>query len=153
MFRVFLVCAVTLGVATAADAHAQPAASIPSVDQVLSGAAQGRPADPVAPKAATVDRVSAILGGSTQMAPQDLGATSAGSNTVLYGAVTDQTLAATNTGNQLNVAGNLANGALTVQSNAFGGFNGVGNFIMNTGNQNNLQGSLNVTIIMAPPAN
>jgi len=67
------------------------------------------------------------------------------------GAVTTQTLAATNTGARLSVGGNLSDGAFNIGAGAFG-FNGVGNFVMNTGNQNNLQGTLNVTIVLAPTA-
>ena len=60
-------------------------------------------------------------------------------------AVTNQNLSAVNAG-QVS-ADSLTTGNVTLQSNAFSGFNGVGNFVINTGNNNNLQGSLSVTII------
>jgi hypothetical protein len=65
-------------------------------------------------------------------------------------AITDQTLNAVNTGNSI-VANTVVNGAVTIGSNAFSGFAGVGNFVINTGNNNNLQGTMSVNIVMTPP--
>jgi hypothetical protein len=80
----------------------------------------------------------------------DLGQTRAGQDTV-YAAVSEQSLTALNTGNSVNA--NVVNsGDVTLQSGAFSSFSGIGNFVINTGNNNNLQGSLNVTILMAPAA-
>jgi hypothetical protein len=45
----------------------------------------------------------------------------------------------------------LFSGNVTLENGAFNGFNGVGNFVFNTGNNNNLQGTLSVTVL-APPA-
>jgi hypothetical protein len=61
-------------------------------------------------------------------------------------AVTNQNLNAVNAGNTVT-ADTLTTGDVTLQSNAFSGFSGIGNFVINTGNNNNLQGSLSVTII------
>ena len=61
-------------------------------------------------------------------------------------AVTNQNLSAVNAGNTVS-ADTLTTGNVTLQSNAFSGFSGIGNFVINTGNNNNLQGSLSVTII------
>ncbi len=61
-------------------------------------------------------------------------------------AVTNQNLSAVNAGNTVS-ADSLTTGSVTLQSNAFSGFGGIGNFVINTGNNNNLQGSLSVTII------
>jgi len=61
-------------------------------------------------------------------------------------AMTNQTLTALNSGNTVN-AENLTTGDVSIGSGAFSGFNGVGNFVFNTGNNNNLQGSLSITII------
>lgn len=97
--------------------------------------------------------VAGGLGDSAPLSSDDLGATTGGSNLSIYGAVTDQTLQATTTDNTISTAGGaITNGPVTVQPNAFSGFSGIGNFVMNTGNQNNVQGSLNVTIVMAPAA-
>jgi len=66
-------------------------------------------------------------------------------------AVTSQTLSATNSQNSVS-ANSVITGNVTLQSGTFNGFNGVGNFVFNTGNNNNVQGSLSVTII-TPPLN
>jgi hypothetical protein len=60
-------------------------------------------------------------------------------------AVTNQNLTAVNAG-QVS-ADSLTTGDVTLQSNAFSGFSGIGNFVINTGNNNNVQGSLSVTVI------
>jgi hypothetical protein len=60
-------------------------------------------------------------------------------------ALTNQTLTATSTGNMLNAA-SVTTGDITFGANVFSGFNGVGNFVINTGNNNVLQGSLSVTV-------
>jgi hypothetical protein len=61
-------------------------------------------------------------------------------------AITNQSLSAVNSGNQVN-ADSVVTGSVNLQSGAFNGFNGVGNFVFNTGNNNNLQSTLSVTII------
>ena len=61
-------------------------------------------------------------------------------------AVTNQNLSAVNSGNTVS-ANSLTTGDVTLQSNAFSGFSGIGNFVVNTGNNNNIQGSLSVTVI------
>lgn len=65
-------------------------------------------------------------------------------------AITKQTLTAVNSGNSLN-ADSITTGDVSIGPGAFNGFNGVGNFVFNTGNNNNVQGSLSVTILT--PAN
>ena len=74
----------------------------------------------------------------------ELGTMSGGSNTNV--AVSSQTLSALNSGNQVN-ADSVVTGDVTIASGAFNGFNGIGNFVFNTGNNNNLQGTLSVTIL------
>jgi hypothetical protein len=66
-------------------------------------------------------------------------------------AVTNQNLTALNSGNSVN-AGSVVNGQVVLEANAFSGFSGLGNFVINTGNNNNLQGSMSVNIIMTPAA-
>ena len=62
-------------------------------------------------------------------------------------AVSDQMLQASDTGNALISGGAINSGALTLSGGAFGNFNGVGNFVFNTGNNNTLQGSINITVL------
>ena len=62
---------------------------------------------------------------------------------------TTQTLTATNSGNSVN-GDTIASGAVNLGSNAFNGYDGIGNFVINTGHNNNLQGSISVSIAMTP---
>ena len=61
-------------------------------------------------------------------------------------AITDQTLSATNSGNSVN-ADSVVNGNVIMQAGAFNGFNGMGNFVVNTGNNNNVHGTLSVSVV------
>jgi hypothetical protein len=79
----------------------------------------------------------------------DLAATSGGASPANI-ALSKQTLTALNTGNQVN-GDSIVTGNVNIDPGAFNGFNGIGNFVFNTGNNNNLQGSLSVTILT--PAN
>lgn len=60
--------------------------------------------------------------------------------------LTDQDLTAVNSGNIVN-ADVITNGSINFTQGALSGFSGVGNFVSNTGNNNNLQGSISVTVI------
>ena len=62
---------------------------------------------------------------------------------------TDQVLTATNSGN--TVSGDVVgSGQVNIGSGAFSGYDGIGNFVINTGHNNNLQSSMNVTIVLPP---
>jgi len=63
-------------------------------------------------------------------------------------AVTNQTLSALNADNSVS-AGTVITGQVSLQP---GTFSGIGNFVFNTGNNNNVQGTLSVTIL-TPPMN
>lgn len=65
-------------------------------------------------------------------------------------AVTTQDLSASNSDNSVS-ANSIVTGNINVPASAFSGYNGVGNFVFNTGNNNNVQGSLSITIVT--PAN
>lgn len=56
---------------------------------------------------------------------------------------------ATNSDNVIHGAVNA--GDVSFDGDALRGFNGVGNFVINTGAQSNLQGSINITIVTAAP--
>jgi hypothetical protein len=64
--------------------------------------------------------------------------------------LSSQTMTATNSGNSVT-AETIENGDIVLSSGAFSGFSGIGNFVMNTGNNNNLQGSIGVVVIVTPP--
>jgi len=60
--------------------------------------------------------------------------------------LSDQDLTAINRGNSIT-ANTVITGAITLGPGAFEGFAGVGNFVINSGNNNNLQGALTINII------
>jgi len=74
-----------------------------------------------------------------------------GANVTFEGAITNQDLSAVNTGNAISAA-QVINGQVSIGPGAFSGFTGVGNFLMNTGNQNNIQGSLSINVVIPASA-
>jgi hypothetical protein len=82
------------------------------------------------------------------MSPDMLAAESAqgATNTIL----TEQQLNATNSGNAVIAGGAIQTGDVAFSSTALSGFAGIGNFVINTGNNNTLQGSMSVNITMTP---
>lgn len=72
-----------------------------------------------------------------------------GGDGVTTNVLTAQDLTAIN-GNNRITTGQLVNGDVSLANGAFEGFAGIGNFVINTGNQNNLQSSLAVNIVLAP---
>lgn len=63
--------------------------------------------------------------------------------------ITDETLQAINHDNV--VSGDVVrSGDITLANGGLSGFDGIGNFIMNTGHQNNLQSSMSVSIVLGP---
>lgn len=64
--------------------------------------------------------------------------------------LTGQSLGAANAGNTVGAGGDLVSGQVNLSQGAFDGFSGIGNFVINTGNNNNLQSSLAVNIVLAP---
>ena len=64
--------------------------------------------------------------------------------------VSSQWLSATNSGNTLNAAGSITSGIIDISSGALENFAGIGNFVFNTGANNNLQGDITVNIVNAP---
>jgi hypothetical protein len=61
----------------------------------------------------------------------------------------DQVLTAINTGNTVT-GDTVTSGEVNIGSGAFSGYDGIGNFVINTGHNNNLQSSMNVSIVLAP---
>lgn len=84
------------------------------------------------------------------MSNDDLSDLSGGTGVTIV-AITNQTLTAINTGNSVS-GDTVTSGNVNLGANAFSGFDGVGNFVINTGHNNNLQSSMNVTVVLAPPA-
>lgn len=84
--------------------------------------------------------------------PPSLDATALANEAISAGVIASsmQTLTATNSGNTVT-ADTIETGDITLSADALSGFSGVGNFVMNTGNNNNLQGSISIVIVMPPP--
>jgi len=65
-------------------------------------------------------------------------------------AINEQQLKSMTTDNSVNAGGAVTNGPVNLSTGAFSGFSGLGNFVINTGNNNTLQGSISVNITMTP---
>lgn len=85
------------------------------------------------------------------MALDDLASVAAGESTKID-VLSTQDLSATNSGNSVT-ADTVTNGDISFSPGALTGFSGVGNFVSNTGNNNNLQGSISITIVTTPGLN
>lgn len=89
---------------------------------------------------------SAEGGDAELLSLEDMGALSGGTGADVL-VITEQTLNAVNHGN--NVIGEtIVSGDVSLATNAFSGYSGLGNFIINTGHNNNLQSSMNVSIVL-----
>lgn len=64
--------------------------------------------------------------------------------------ITNQVLTATNTGNTV-IGETVGSGDVNLGAEAFSGYSGLGNFVINTGHNNNLQSSMSVSVVLAPP--
>lgn len=100
------------------------------------------------PQGPSAPVVSPATPGPAAMSEAELDAVSAGAEPGTFALASTQ-LTATNSGNSVT-AGSVTSGGIAFSSNALSGFSGVGNFVMNTGNNNNLQGSITVNIGSVP---
>lgn len=64
--------------------------------------------------------------------------------------LTTQNLNAINTGNSVSAGETVGSGAVNVNAGAFNGYDGIGNFVINTGHNNNLMGSVSVNVMVTP---
>ena len=78
----------------------------------------------------------------------DMGALSGGTGVEVI-VDTDQFLTATNNGNSVT-GDTVSSGQVNLGSGTFSGYDGIGNFVINTGHNNNLQSSMNVSVVLAP---
>lgn len=65
--------------------------------------------------------------------------------------ITEGTLSAVNSGNTVT-GETIGSGMVDIGAGAFSGYSGLGNFVINTGHNNNLQSSMNVSITLTPAA-
>lgn len=80
------------------------------------------------------------------IASEDL-AELAGQGDAPLAVLTEQTLTALNSGNSV-IGSSVGSGAISIDQNAFSGFDGIGNFVINSGHNNTLQSSLSVSIVI-----
>jgi hypothetical protein len=107
-------------------------AGVASADDALPASASPAPADET--ELLSLDDMNALSGGTGVEVVIDTG----------------QVLTATNTGNSVT-GDTVGSGQVNIGSGAFSGYDGIGNFVINTGHNNNLQSSMNVSVVLAPP--
>lgn len=115
----------------------------------LAGAAAGLALLAAHPASAGASSTAAPDLHQAPVSDSDLGNMSGGTETMptaLNEVLTGQNLTATNTGNTVSAGNNVESGDIYLGPNSFQGFGGIGNFVMNTGHNNNLLGSLSVAI-------
>lgn len=105
-----------------------------------AGLAQAQPAAP---------DVETLREDAAPLSPSELSASSGGQG-VTVDVLTRQQLTGTTSGNSVT-AGVVTSGDVTFGASALDGFNGVGNFVVNTGANNTLQGAINISIVTAAP--
>jgi hypothetical protein len=120
-------------------------------------------ADPPVPDTVTVAAVHAASAGTeprpdlaylraialpdAALDPSELGDLRGGEIVVVQGS--SQNLSAVNSGNTVSGM-TVDSGAMNINANAFNGYEGIGNFVINTGHNNNLMGSVSVNVMVTP---
>jgi hypothetical protein len=105
----------------------------------LAAAQDHRPEPPVSPSVAKPEPQRTVIA-ENELA--GLNGRQGSSSTIL----SEQDLTAVNRGNTVT-AQTVGSGPITLGPGAFDGFAGVGNFVINSGHNNNLQGALTINIV------
>jgi hypothetical protein len=117
-----------------------------------AASAQSASLDPDAPAPAVADQQPATPA-TVQDGLQPLDLTEmaeiSGGDAVQVEVLTQQQLQGSATGNSVT-AQTFTTGGVTFGTDALNGFNGVGNFVINTGANNTLQGAINISVVTAP---
>jgi hypothetical protein len=95
---------------------------------------------PALPQAALAEPPKAIVAAPETLTDDMLDVERGGEAIV----VSNQTLTAISEGSTIN--GDYSAGSISITDSALSNFNGIGNLVINTGGQNNLQSGMNVTI-------
>lgn len=142
--KIFAASAILIAAAFGQTAFAQPP-SLASLTQDLPLP----PLDGEAPQAIAPETQEAVT--SDAEAPLDLdelsdlrGGEAAGIQ------LTTQNLNAINTGNSVSAGESVGSGVVNLNAGAFSGYDGIGNFVINTGHNNNLMGSVSVNVMVTP---
>ena len=121
---VIAACALTIPGWASAQSVTPP---VPSTDQPVAA-----PPQPSAAPVAIADDDLADLNGRE-----------GGNQTTV---MSEQDLVAVNNGNTIT-AGSVDSGRISIERGAFDGFTGIGNFVINSGHNNNLQGAITINIV------
>ena len=92
----------------------------------------------------------AAVGEAELLSMEDM-ETLAGGTGVDIHVITEGVLEAVNSGNTVS-GETIGSGEVNIGQNAFSGYSGLGNFVINSGHNNNLQSSMSVSVVLAPPA-
>ena len=114
----------------------------------IPAAADTRIDERAAPGAAALASNLRSDSGPTPLSTSELDGLAGGDGGVAV-AVANQRLTAVNTGNRIT-ADQVVTGSVSLDGNALSNFSGLGNIVVNTGNNNNLQSSLSVSIVTPP---
>jgi hypothetical protein len=139
----------------AGPALAEPPGAPPAAEAFVGGSTGTAAVPEVLPVTQVTLELQTIGKLTTDMTVQHDGSLSLGELADLRGGEaiviqhTTQTLTAVNSGNSVN-GDTIGSGAVNLGSGAFNGYDGIGNFVINTGHNNNLQGSISVSIAMTP---
>jgi hypothetical protein len=87
--------------------------------------------------------------GLVELSAEDMAMLAAGDGEETVFVITDQTLNATNFGNTV-IGETIISGDVSLAANAFSGYSGLGNFVINTGHNNNLQSTMSVSVALPP---
>lgn len=107
--------------------------------------AQDAPSSSAAPRPVVIDTPEAAA--LDDAALKDLNGRE---GVIVVVAASEQLLQATNSGNSVN-GQTVGSGDIVIGAGAFSGFNGIGNFVMNSGHNNNLQGAITINIATGAP--
>ena len=130
------------GLLTASAAGAEPQAA---ADQVAVQAPI-RMIDVGEVAALAIPSVAASEGAALSL--DEMSDISAGDGTFVE-ALTSQQLTGASTGNSV-IANTVTSGDVNFSPTALSGFSGVGNFVVNTGANNILQGAINISVVTVP---
>jgi len=131
------------GLAFASDAESVLSGDLSTLELIPSATAGD-----AAALAATAKDNGEQAADDTAMKADDLKSVSGGQSVNnVNEAITNQELMATSANNTIVTGGDFNTGSVSFGANAFSGFNGVGVFVVNTGANSNLQGSIGVTVV------
>lgn len=154
---------VAAAIEAAADFAAAPLAVAEALDPVETRLAslEAIPAHAPAPLTPVIDApretanrpdeiVLAEAGASLEVVSLDELESYAGGTGLTLGVLTNPVLTGLTSGNTVSGV-DVTSGGITIETDAFSGYDGIGNFVINSGHNNVLQSTVNVSIVMTGP--